>query len=86
MVTVWADGTVGKEEDNDAPRSHMSPFMQTPKQKSSPKEVHEMGSSNSFIIKMNQGQKIYCLLPANQVLAGLGFSSFSGHLLKVAKH
>lgn len=82
VVSVWADGTIGHQEENTAQKAPMSPFMSAPTPKSSPKQVHEMGSSNSFIIKMSRGQKVYCLLPANQVLAGLGFSSFSGHLLR----
>lgn len=83
VVSVWADGTIGHREENTAQKAPMSPFMSAPTPKSTPKQVHEMGSSNSFIIKMSRGQKVYCLLPANQVLAGLGFSSFSGHLLRV---
>ncbi|XP_061188300.1 complement C1q-like protein 4 [Saccostrea echinata] len=84
VVSVWADGRIGEGEKKDAQKSPMSPFMPATNQKPSLQQVHEMGSSNSFIIRVNRGQKVYCLLPANQVLAGLGFSSFSGHLLSVA--
>ncbi|XP_062594689.1 complement C1q-like protein 4 [Saccostrea cucullata] len=84
VVSVWADGRIGEGEKKGDQNPPMSPFMPATNQKPSPQQVHEMGSSNSFIIRVNRGQKVYCLLPANQVLAGLGFSSFSGHLLSVA--
>jgi len=43
---------------------------------------HEMGSSNSLIIHLRRGQMVFCVLPKDQALAGLGFTSFSGSLMR----
>ncbi|XP_071137584.1 complement C1q-like protein 3 [Mytilus edulis] len=43
---------------------------------------YEMGSSNSAIVYLEKGDMVYCVLPKNQVLSGLQFTSFSGYLMK----
>lgn len=44
---------------------------------------YEMGSSNSAIVYLEKGDMVYCVLPRNQVLSGLQFTSFSGYLMKI---
>ncbi|KAK3100026.1 hypothetical protein FSP39_013640 [Pinctada imbricata] len=77
IVSVWADGQINKSTASQRP---MSPFGSKSNAQKEP--MHEMGSSNSAIIHMEKGEKVYCLLPKAHVLAGLGFTSFSGYLMK----
>ena len=44
---------------------------------------YEMGSSNSAIVYLEKGDMVYCVLPKQQVLSGLQFTSFSGYLMKI---